>query len=503
MKKIFTLLILLATVFAVAEQTVQVDGEEIRLQFENIIIKKLSFIDGDEIIINGKTKNVDFKVEENLLLITAESEENIKLELPAAKKYVYEMEDGVVHFDQEQVLVTKNDGEVIQFKDGNLLVLDGEETRVEIGKDGIFVLEDDQKVEINSQGIIIDSDSEYKELTGFWGKLLGGFIKMVVKGSVSMIGKNPEVIMKSIINEENDEYYDYDISFLGINKDDGDGFGRKYSDEVKLTHQAQAGQKLNVMNRNGSITVKSWDQDVIEINALKQSGKSKEELEKVEIVIYEMDGVTVESKFIDQMAKVSVKYEIFIPKDVLIGELNSSNGSLKLSDCRGNSVLRSSNGSIEVSDFEGDVKARTSNGRIEVINLKGMLDAITSNGSIGLSGITGPVEIQSSNGRLEIENCPVLKKAITSNGSIEVEILQMNDDVTLSTSNGRISTYINPDLNIEVAAITSNSKIEIEDLSVQIQNFSSNNLSGILGTGGPMLNLKTSNSKIYLRKISG
>ncbi|MBC8526287.1 MAG: hypothetical protein H8D22_05365, partial [Candidatus Cloacimonetes bacterium] len=75
-------------------------------------------------------------------------------------------------------------------------------TKIRINNKGIFVNNENEKVEISSKGIIFKCEDEDIELTGFFGKLLGGFIKVVVKTAISTVADTPEKVAKCIINSD-------------------------------------------------------------------------------------------------------------------------------------------------------------------------------------------------------------------------------------------------------------------------------------------------------------
>jgi len=134
----------------------------------------------------------------------------------------------------------------------------------------------------------------------------------------------------------------------------------------------------------------------------------------------------------------------------------------------------------------GDVVAHTSNGRIETEGLTGSLEAVTSNG-----GIRGAV----ASGSRDVH-------AETSNGPIDLTLpLDFMADVHAHTSNGGITLRLPADSNAHLAAHTSNSSIT-SDFDIRTQGaFSKHDLDGVIGTGGPLLDLRTSNGGIRLLKM--
>lgn len=105
----------------------------------------------------------------------------------------------------------------------------------------------------------------------------------------------------------------------------------------------------------------------------------------------------------------------------------TSNGSVRLVGGRGKAYVQTSNGSITITQRDGETVARTSNGRIEVADGAGALDLASSNGSISIRG-TSP----------GAPDAPYHWRASTSNGSIKLDLVEpVTGRIRASTSNGR------------------------------------------------------------------
>jgi hypothetical protein len=71
----------------------------------------------------------------------------------------------------------------------------------------------------------------------------------------------------------------------------------------------------------------------------------------------------------------------------------------------------------------------------------------------------------------------------------------------VSTSNSSITLHMPYQVNAHVMARTTNSSIS-SDFEIKMQgDFSKNRLEGVLGNGGPLIDLSTSNGSIRLLKM--
>ena len=477
MKSILVMIMVTAVLtLSAVTQDVLIKEKSITLEFENIHIKEIEFVEGNVIEIES-AKNVDIEIihEKGKLIIKSEEVAKIELELPMDKTYLLFDDEGKIEFNENRVTITDGGKTVVEFRDGGLFVTDDEET-VEISADGIIVNDEDEYVEISSRGIIVDTADEQQQITGFWGQLLGGAINFITKHSIGWIGNNPGFIIKHIVNDG-----DYEGGVMvNFGSDDGDKITKKFHE----TFQSKRGCNLNVHNMNGSVEVENWEKDFIDISAILETRRSEEEFDKIEIEVRDEDGCTIKTTNLKKNPRVSVHYQIKVPNGVMVSNINSSNGMIEISDCEGEMNLKTSNGGIEVENSTGSFIANTSNGRIEFENLKGEAKAYTSNGAIVVTGVSN------------------LKEAITSNGKITVEIdHKLRDDISMRTSNGSIVIGLNPSLNMNINASTSNARIDLNGIEITTSELSKDSIYGKINKGGKKITAETSNGSIKFYKL--
>lgn len=490
---LITLLVLGGILLNAVTEKFYFAGQEIKLEFDNVKIKDIDFYNGDEILVKySKKDEVQIEQLEDILALASKHGAKLKLKLPADKGYSFVKDDANCYFTAETMVIDSGD-EVVKFSEDKLEVIENGKTKVVIGENGILVDDDNERVEIGSQGIIVEGDDS-KQLTGFWGQLLGGFIRAVVKTSISFAGKRPEVIAKYIINDDDDD--DKFIYSFGFNN-----YGSYDEEEIfEQDYYPSAGTILNLDNINGSITVTKWNEDRMNINITKKANE-KSEFEKVKIIIEEGSDFSVKTEHLEKKPKVAVEYVINIPDYVDLDEIISSNGSVELEGTSGNATILTSNGSVDIREHTGNIEIRTSNGKITGYDISGNVSAASSNGRVDLQGITGSASAITSNATIDISNCPLVTTARTSNARIELEILEMQNDLEVTTSNGKIILEISAQLDADLMASTNNGRI-IHDLPrLNSQTVKSNYLKGKLGKGGYSLDIRTSNANILLETL--
>ena len=265
--------------------------------------------------------------------------------------------------------------------------------------------------------------------------------------------------------------------------------------------------RLSVENFNGSIEIASWDQDSIDISGVKYAGTAQlRDAMKIDVAT---TGDTLHVRTVrpsERRGNMGAKYVIKVPRKIELDRISSSNGSIRVNNIEGAARLRSSNGGIHVINTKGNVDAQTSNGNVEVQDLEGSAVLKTSNGRVHAEGIKGTLEAETSNGGINVHltkaeaGRPV--KLDTSNGSIDLTVDSANqNDVYASTSNAGITVHMPPSIGARLRAHTSNGSIS-SDFEVQVQGqISKHSLEGTIGSGGPVLDLSTSNGGIHLVKL--
>jgi len=243
-----------------------------------------------------------------------------------------------------------------------------------------------------------------------------------------------------------------------------------YREDFSKTLPLKAGERFSLDNVNGAVTVSTWKEDKVEIKAVKVARNDEKDLKDVEIRVEQSAGhVSVKAiwpKFRLHF-NVNVDFEIKVPEGVILDEVETVNGEVKVTGRFGRAAVGTTNGSVSVEDASGELKAYTTNGGIQVSRFEGKLDAETTNGNIRLEGLT------------------------------------FKDGISAETTNGSITLAIaSPEkLNANLLARTTNGHITV-DFPVTLKNLtpSKHRVEATIGQGGPEISLETTNGSIRITK---
>ncbi len=280
------------------------------------------------------------------------------------------------------------------------------------------------------------------------------------------------------------------------------GISDRYREDFHYSYPLTAGGTIQLDTFNGAVEITGWDKDLVEIDGTK-SANSEQRLKDIKIDIStESNAITIRTtRPLDHFGNAGAKFVLHVPKRVELSNITSSNGTVRVENITGGSHLKTSNGTIKVSRLEGSLDAQTSNGSVEVSDVAGDAIVRTSNGSVHADLRKGNFDAHTTNGSItarlmEADDRPV--RLQTSNGHIELT-MDAAREVHADTSNSSITVRMPSSINANVRAHTSNSSITSDfDVSVHGGRISKHSLEGTIGSGGPVLDLGSSNGGIKL-----
>ena len=281
-----------------------------------------------------------------------------------------------------------------------------------------------------------------------------------------------------------------------------------HREDFHSTHPLNAGGRVSVESFNGSIELLGWDQNSVEVNGTK-SAASQSALDDIKIDIQSSpDSVRIRAvRPVDAFHHGGVRFSIRVPRKAVLDLVASSNGRLEVEDVDGSARLRTSNGSIRLVRLHGDVMAQTSNGSIEAHEVNGKLDVRTSNGHIRTETTGGSLAAETSNGSITARmtnpaaDSPV--RLYSSNGHIELAVDGTRlPEMRASTSNSSILLRVPATADVEVRAHTSHSSVTSEFSGLHYEDDRRHSdMEGVIGHGGPLVELRTSNGSIRIDRL--
>jgi hypothetical protein len=280
----------------------------------------------------------------------------------------------------------------------------------------------------------------------------------------------------------------------------------RFREDFHYSWPLDSGARLTVETQNGSVEISAWDKNTIDIAGTKYAS-DESLLHDVRIDIsHAPDSVrirTIAPEFFHGNA--GAEYTIHVPRRVVLDQIHSSNGALRVDAVEGNARMHTSNGGVHLTDVHGDADIETSNGSIDIDNQEGSLRLHTTNAHIKAESRGGRFEAETSNGSIEGRlanlNTGWPLRAETTNGHIDLDVEGGLPDMHLTTSNSSIDLRLPDSASGRLIADTSHSDISSDfDLTTHGGTISKDHLEGQIGGGGPNIEINTSNGAIHIRK---
>jgi DUF4097 and DUF4098 domain-containing protein YvlB len=287
----------------------------------------------------------------------------------------------------------------------------------------------------------------------------------------------------------------------------------KYQSEFHYSYALKPGGRLEVDNFNGSIEITGWDQPQCEISGSKYASTA-EMRDRIKIEVSQTGNViyarTVRPSG-DFHGNLGARYVIHVPRKVELSRISSSNGSIHVEDTEGRAEIKTSNGAVRVQSLNGLLTVHTSNGPLTAENVTGTMELHTSNGAIRAEHVMAGVEATTSNGTITVafdEKAPVSTTPLkfeSTNGKIDITLpTSPRSDIRAHTSNSSITLRLPADASAKVRMETSHGQLRSDFHSIDTdddKHHRRQSLEDTIGSGGPVIDLHTSNGSIRLLKI--
>ena len=226
------------------------------------------------------------------------------------------------------------------------------------------------------------------------------------------------------------------------------------------TFDVRPGAVFALMNTNGHITVRAWDQPRIRVHAVKHvesrdSDAARDAMKALTLALSQPNGgLRIETKYpkhndgifewiAGTNVSVSVTYEVTVPRTMDL-QIENTNGAIEASDVRGSHRIETTNGHITLARCAGDLDAETTNGAIEAelttVNAGRVVRLETTNGHINARlprAFAARIDAENSNGSID-SDLPVTTFGSQSKHALRGTINGGGPDLRLRTTNGSI-----------------------------------------------------------------
>jgi hypothetical protein len=223
-----------------------------------------------------------------------------------------------------------------------------------------------------------------------------------------------------------------------------------YQQHCEVRESTMPAGALNVdAGQNGGIVIEGWDRNEIRVRAIvrasaRESARARELTSQVQV---QSGGGRVYATGPDNMRREwwSVSYRINVPKKNDL-DLRANNGGITIVDVTGNMRFDTTNGGVKLQDIGGRVNGETRNGGLNV-TLSGTkwdgegLDVETSNGGVTLAipdNYNAELETRTVNGGLRIDFPITVQGELTGRKGFSTTLGSGGPLVRVRTTNGGV-----------------------------------------------------------------
>ena len=130
------------------------------------------------------------------------------------------------------------------------------------------------------------------------------------------------------------------------------------------------------------------------------------------------------------------------------------------------------------------------------------LDLRTHNGGIRIEGVQGRIDVEAVNGGVSVRNVQGNLRGGTTNGGVTLVLdgdRWVGEGVDLETTNGGVTIVVPERYSARLETGTVNGGLNVE-FPVTVQGMVGRRLSTTLGSGGPLIRVRTTNGRVTLRR---
>jgi DUF4097 and DUF4098 domain-containing protein YvlB len=289
----------------------------------------------------------------------------------------------------------------------------------------------------------------------------------------------------------------------------------KYEEKFEKTVALAKDGKVDISNISGDITVLSWNQDQVKIEALKISEassleKAKENTAKVTIeVVPEGSLLRIETKYPKSdkfwggdSVNVSVNYKLWIPEKAALKATNIS-GDISAEAIGGAVALKAVSGDIHLTKAAGGADCNTVSGDVTVAEVTGSAFLKSVSGDVKAGGVKGSVEAESVSGDIgltEVSEASTVRVKALSGEVLYRGGVSKQGNYSLKSHSGTVTLYIPADSAFDLEAETFSGEIQ-SDFEIKVMGkVSPKELSGSVNGGGAVLKVSSFSGDIKLKK---
>lgn len=268
--------------------------------------------------------------------------------------------------------------------------------------------------------------------------------------------------------------------------------------QTDTTVAVRPGGSLQLENRQGSVTVRTWDRSELRVRA-RHDGQARV---RIDATGRPASDIRVESDGWRRGGVRTIDYEVTVPRRFSVN-LEGVSLRIDVADLEGDVGAESINGAVTVRGVNGDIRIEAMQSRVTVTSSRGSLSAEGTNESIQVDGFEGDIAVDNVNGNLILTGISARRvTAETVNGRVEFSgTLHADGRYALSTHNGDVILGVPDGTNATIEIETFLGSIDAE-FPVEMRRSGRNRASFAIGDGGgARVSIESFGGPIRIRRV--
>jgi len=262
------------------------------------------------------------------------------------------------------------------------------------------------------------------------------------------------------------------------------------------TFAVREGQRLEVNNFSGSISVTTWTENKVRVQASSIGDPVEVDIGSVTVDVTSQAGRHGGPGDAELTITVPVWMDL---------ELSGNEVDISTKGTRGAVEANTVQGQISIDGGEGSIEATTVEGDVEVLNVKGRIQISTTEGQVTVRNASGQsLEVESVDGDIELSGITALNvSANTVDGAVSWSgALVPTGTYKLSSHDGDIVIAISGEPDATISIDTYDGSLE-SDWPLTIRERRSNRMTFTLGNGRARVELSSFDGDISLKRATG
>lgn len=260
--------------------------------------------------------------------------------------------------------------------------------------------------------------------------------------------------------------------------------------DTDTSFAVRQGQRLELSDFGGQVTIKAWRQNSIRLKAMHSSH------DRVSI---STDGSIVSISASARHGPATIDYELLVPAWMPLSIAGTPSAEVSIEGTEAEVTVETVEGSVHVVGGSGNVSLRSVEGEVSVEGARGRIELNSVDGAISVKDCSGDITAETVDGEITmsgIESANV--DASTVDGSVEYDgTIRDNGRYHFESHDGDVTVSVPEKANVTVSVSTFSGDFD-SCFPLQLKDKTKHRFTFVLGTGSARLEMESFDGSISI-----